>query len=1137
MSQRKFFVKIILNDSLIHFFQKMTEEYIKQLSSVSYAVRGYLYYKKKRTTAFYWQSADLLEVTVHGSIEYTVFIRWSDSKPFFSCSCPVGKACKHIICALYTIKDLCVTKNNELGFFDFEPKEILKAAPLKKLEYSIFIDLDKKEYEDKLYFQYGKTVITSRTIPQNCPEDLKKLISCSSYYWNKKKLLLDFFQYSTKEYSFYIQKEGQIFPASYDHDTQFNLKLEINKVEDTFVIDKVAVLKRKKSKNFLEIDEHFIFNKDTHKIYLIANHLEENRAAYYFSELKRIARIDSINEKPLQVTSNTKQSLIIDRTKNAHTILKIQQENDLEDFFIFKKNGLSTKIQKKNSSYSLVIKPHALAKNITVSLVSDICEAYSFSFLFEETIDVIAKKIKYKTHLRPQLIKKIIFNACIQIPLIEQEKDLKDLCLDASYEIGLESPHAISRYFNQMYADVQEGLGGNRLLEMSDNGFFIVTDNPSFPLKILALFHKIFKTGYIFSKKYDELIVEPQILYKNINLLQKNLADIGVQVLFNKKKIKFSKLDIKIETKSHSVDWLEIQPEITCDTSKLSKKEIDLLVYDNNGMIEREEYVEFFDENSSALLNSLITLMQKSPKNKDTAEKSDIVLMQRLSMFDLLELKNNGIKIILSEENEEIISSLENFKKIKEIAPPQQLKAELKPYQKEGYYWLSFLYTHKFGGCLADDMGLGKTVQTIAFLAAIHEGIIKSYNKTSPHLIVMPPSLIFNWQNEIAVFYPEFKVHTFAGPKRDMDFTDCDIVLTTYDVISIDFEKIKNITFNVLVFDEAQIVKNIFSQRTSFARKIKASFRLCLTGTPLENHIGEYYSIMDLALPGLLPDYKAFKAQTKDLLIDNYLIKSTKPFILRRTKEKLLDELPSKSEKDIYLDMSEFQKGLYLKTVAEVKDTIKNAFNQNVSHKAHIIALAAISKLRQICVSPELVMSKNSSESKNIISPKIDYLLEAVKELHAKKSASLVFSQFIKSLDIVERRLQESGIPYLRIDGSTPMAQRKNIVESFQNTEDYAVLLLSLKTGGVGLNLTRANHVFHVDPWWNPSVENQASDRSYRIGQKQDVLVTRLLMRSSIEEKIMVLKKQKAELFDAVMQGSQAKSTTLSKSDFDFILE
>jgi non-specific serine/threonine protein kinase len=485
------------------------------------------------------------------------------------------------------------------------------------------------------------------------------------------------------------------------------------------------------------------------------------------------------------------------------------------------------------------------------------------------------------------------------------------------------------------------------------------------------------------------------------------------------------------------------------------------------------------------------------------------------------------------------MARLARFEGIEERPLPERLGTELRQYQKEGYYWLSFLFEHRFGACLADDMGLGKTVQAICLLGAMKEGKIASTSQTAGEsrrrfLIVVPPSLIFNWEREIERFYPDIKVYVYRGRSRSLADTGYDAMITSYGLIRKDIAKLKDIGFEVIVFDEAQAIKNIFADTTHAVRQLKGRFKVALTGTPVENHIGEYFSIMDLVLPGLLGDYREFQGRAREGISNLLPVvrDRTGPFVLRRTKERILTELPPKIERDVYLELTEQQKKFYTRTVQEVRSTIDAAYRMKTASQARIIALTAIMKLRQICLTPQLLVEDLKEPG-----PKIEFLKETLDELCTESHSSLVFSQFTSFLDLVEAELRDRGLPLFRLDGSTPLNKRKTIIDGFQESPVPAVFLLSLKAGGQGLNLTRGSYVFHLDPWWNPAVENQAADRSHRIGQSKKVIVTRLLMRHTVEEKMMALKSRKLSLYRALMDAPEKSGVKgVTREDFDFLL-
>jgi SNF2 family DNA or RNA helicase len=357
------------------------------------------------------------------------------------------------------------------------------------------------------------------------------------------------------------------------------------------------------------------------------------------------------------------------------------------------------------------------------------------------------------------------------------------------------------------------------------------------------------------------------------------------------------------------------------------------------------------------------------------------------------------------------------------------------------------------------------------------------------------------------------------------------VVLTTYEIARRDIERLENLRFDIAVFDEAQNVKNIASARAQAMRRVRAEFTLCLTGTPVENHAGEYLAILDLAVPGLFGKPSEFRERLRR---DDTLLHRGRPFVLRRTKNAILDELPPKVESDIALDLSPVQKEMYTRATAEVREEVLQAFADKSVQTAGIVALAALTRLRQICVSPAILDRAQTEPA-----PKFERLSETLTELLEEGHSALVFSQFVRGLDVLGEHLTAQGIGFVRMDGKTPTPKRKEIIARFQSGDGPGVFLVSLRTGGAGLNLTRASYVFHLDPWWNPAVENQASDRAHRIGQTGTVFVQRLLMRHTIEEKMMTLKARKAALFRSICEGAALDGSAglLTKEDFRFLID
>jgi superfamily II DNA or RNA helicase len=634
----------------------------------------------------------------------------------------------------------------------------------------------------------------------------------------------------------------------------------------------------------------------------------------------------------------------------------------------------------------------------------------------------------------------------------------------------------------------------------------------------------------------DSMHIPITLLHDSLPILCERFTNHDIGLFLKGKPLRQTRWEFAVTaSRKTEIDWFEIKPEIRCDGRLLDDLSTDAFLA-GGSIVEKDDFIQVLDANARKVLERIAAAYRAS--EEEGRNEHEPVRVPRLRILDWAALRNSGVAVRLPPEDEELVERLLNFKKIDDKIIPLGLQTTLRPYQREGYSWLAFLYEHRLGACLADDMGLGKTVQAISLLGGIQEGIIEPYKGAEglPHLIVVPPSLVFNLEQEINRFYPSLKVHIYTGSDRSDDFDKFGAVLTTYGTARRDIEKLKDKRFHTIVFDEAQTIKNLYADTTGAMRRLRGFFKLTMTGTPVENHLGEYYSVVDLAVPGLLGEYDRFKPLIKsgaaaDL---DVIIRRTRPFVLRRTKEAVLPDLPPKIETDIYLDMTEEQKILYQKTVELARQTVDEAYHFRIASQARIIALTAILKLRQICISPGLV-----DRDRDHVSPKMDLLIEQLRELRDENHSTLVFSQFTSVLDILGKMLDREGISYLRLDGSTPTAKRKTLVEQFQSAEEPSVFLLSLKAGGQGLNLTRASYVFHLDPWWNPAVENQASDRAHRIGQKNKVTITRLLMRHTVEEKMMELKNGKRALYEAILADGAAggKGASITRDDFIFLLD
>jgi len=477
----------------------------------------------------------------------------------------------------------------------------------------------------------------------------------------------------------------------------------------------------------------------------------------------------------------------------------------------------------------------------------------------------------------------------------------------------------------------------------------------------------------------------------------------------------------------------------------------------------------------------------------------------------------------------------ERFNSLDGIAPadePEGFHGTLRGYQREGLGWLNFLQDFRFGGCLADDMGLGKTIQLIAMLLDRK----RKNEQFGPSLVIVPKSLMFNWRQECERFTPKMKVLEYAGidrAKHRDDFDTYDIVLTTYGTLRRDVMILKDVNFDYVVLDEAQTIKNAGSQVAKASRLLQATHRLALSGTPIENHLGDLWSIFEFLNPGMLGRSSIFKTYAADSDDDDsrrLLSQGLRPFILRRTKKQVASELPDKVEQTILCDMGSEQRKLYDELREHYRQSLLGLIEEQGIAKTKIHVLEALLRLRQAACHPALLDKSTDEES----SAKLDVLCPHLEELLDEGHKSLVFSQFTSMLAVVKKHLDQRGIVYEYLDGQS--RNRQEIVERFQNDPDCGVFLISLKAGGLGLNLTAADYVFILDPWWNPAVETQAIDRAHRVGQTRQVFAYRLICRDTVEEKIAELQSRKRNLADAILQADNNLIKDMSAEDLEMLL-
>ena len=587
------------------------------------------------------------------------------------------------------------------------------------------------------------------------------------------------------------------------------------------------------------------------------------------------------------------------------------------------------------------------------------------------------------------------------------------------------------------------------------------------------------------------------------------------------------------ETNDEYIDEnITINPNITLDISQSRNGYMSMKL--NIEGVDSNEYRELF---SSYKNNNRLYRMKNGAyldlKDKDIEQAFKLIdILNIYNDFDNMKIPNNKaiyLEKLIEEEDLSFVNGskyvsnvVKKFDKVKSknYEVPKDLNATLRDYQVSGFEFFKTLSDYQFGGILADEMGLGKTIQTIAFLLS---------NKDKKSIVITPTALIYNWKNELEKFAPTLKVGLLHAAKSEREkildnIDNYDVILTTYTTYKNDIDKYKNINFDYCIIDEAQNIKNPDAIITKAIKNVNAKVKFALTGTPIENNLMELWSIFDFIMPGYLYNKSKFKSifvnNDKNIIDLKNLIK---PFILRRTKKEVITELPDKIEQKIIIDLEKEHKRAYKGYVNLITRKIKENNQDNIT------VFSYLTKLRQLCLSPELMVKNYQGKNS-----KLDVLINIINDSSDEKI--LVFSQFTKVLEVIGKRLNEENISYSYLDGKTSAKDRVKLVEEF-NTNNNKVFLISLKAGGTGLNLTSANIVVHFDPWWNPAVEDQASDRAHRIGQKNVVNVIKLIAKGTAEERVINLQETKKELIEDVINGNLDNSSTLKNLSKDDIID
>ena len=856
------------------------------------------------------------------------------------------------------------------------------------------------------------------------------------------------------------------------------------------------------NKRFLSLNDNFVYNPHKH----ILNE-EAERIISYIN--KKISSKDS------------KEKRIIGR------YFEIKAE-DLKEFLMLLENNKSIFFNYDYVNYKAEVIKEMLPIHFNIKLK-------------EEKISVTTTN-KMPIPLNNSL-DAFLYDRKIYVPNEEQIKFLKVIykpLMDKGQVIlanNEENLVKILRILSNITEDISLGEGVKRLVtSLIKPEFYFTKVNDDIYCKVdinysigkITLLKDINKLSFIRDNIYEEKIVMEMEKLKFIRDDNKfkfigedediyNLLSIRFKELLKEGKVYLTKdfKDIRlIKGKDLEYSFIEEDEGYYFKVKGFTLKELNSALYDMKNKkgfykTKNNNYLDLKDKTVIRILNILDSL--------DISD--DNITIDKNNMLYINEsLKNQGTAFDKGEETiKEIDKGLSNRKQ-REV--PDDLNAKLRNYQVEGFNWLNEIANLKVGGILADEMGLGKTIQIIAFLLS---------QKGKKSIVITPTSLIYNWRDEFNKFAPSLKVGIIHGDKKNrvvMMEKDFDVIVTTYGLIKNDYEYYKEKEFDFCIIDEAQNIKNSKAQNTKYVKTIKASCRIALSGTPMENNLMELWSIFDYIMPGYLLSEAKFKEKyLKEDMYDE-LKEIIKPFILRRLKKDVIDELPDKIEKKFMVEMEKNQKAVYQSYIKEVRQKLYSGEDNKIT------VFSYLTKLRQLCLYSSLILDDYVGRS-----AKIEAALNIVNMAIAENRKVLIFSQFTSVLQKLGDELSEKNIGYLYLDGSTKANKRVEMVKEFNESEELKIFLISLKAGGTGLNLTSSDLVLHFDPWWNPAIEDQATDRAHRIGQQNIVEVIKLIAKDSVEENIIRLQEDKRELINKVISGEEIGSNVIGKLSRDEIID
>lgn len=1050
------------------------QDYLRMIASPEVVKRGIAYYESGAVKDIKFEG-ELLHAVVKGSEDYDVFLQIKDNFiKGYRCTCPAyfqfDGACKHVIAVFCHIFENGLPGKNNNKHKAIKEDYYIEDYVLLELLKNTNSEIKKQEVRVEYYFEFKKYNVHD--------------FVCSMHMRIGDKRL-----YVLKDIKEFIEKIENNLPFSFGKLFNFNPLLHEFSKEDAEVLNII--------KELYGI-ERSISIYSAPNVFLDGKYVNLN-----YNFLMKVAK--ALGNKPVNMIS------------------------PFEKLISFEVNDLPFNIKIEKNNDGIYVKPEGemglpLDREERIILKDD--KVYLLNH--NEQVFPIVKGLYLKDRNELKFTGENQHKLFSVLPRLQEFKNI-ELSEDLKHAIErkpLKFKIHIEGYKKGIAVDVKFIYGEQEFNPFTKESLqhLIVRDYEK-EMYILKLFED---TGFSIERGRAVLQNEEK-LYIFIKEVLPNLTQMGEVYYASDVKHLFSIKTPKIRS---SISYLYGNLlEIKTDFEDIDVRAAEEILH---SIKEKKKYFRLKDGSFISLEENRI---KKLSELLEDVSREDIEQNRvNLSKYRFLGFLNNvkdksDVPFEQAEEFERVIDNIVNSKHQK-IEPPESLKGILREYQVTGFKWLKVLAENGLGGILADDMGLGKTLQAISFLLSAKE------SKISPQtsLIVAPSSLIFNWENEIARFAPQLKTAVVSGSvferkKVIKKLNEYDVIITSYPLLRNDLEFYIRHNFYCVILDEAQHIKNFDSLNAKSVKKLKSNVRFALTGTPIENSLAELWSIFDFIMPGYLYSYKKFNEYYQRPIVEGNnedleeLKKLISPFILRRTKNDVLKELPEKTETTLMVDMTPQQKKIYLSYLKNIKGELEERIEREGFEKSKMHIFSGLLRLRQICCHPALFIENYKGTS-----GKMELLEELLQELMDSGRRVLIFSQFTSMLSLIRKMLEEMNIKYAYLDGNTCVNERKVIVDDFNNGCGR-VFLLSLKAGGVGLNLTSADTVIHFDPWWNPAVENQASDRAHRIGQKNNVQVFRLITKGTIEEKINELQMKKKDLINSVVIEGELFINSLTKEE------